>query len=147
VCLHRGILMRMSAENVALVRRWFKGMEQGELSPEICDPEILIRNWDEAPVRGPYHGHDGMRQWWADFDEAFEEVHLELKEAIDLGDDRVVTAQHMVGRFRLTGIEVDGPFGSIVTVRDGKIRSAIGYASPGLAKKAAGLRPPRKPDA
>jgi ketosteroid isomerase-like protein len=139
--------MRMSAENAELVRRWFKGFEHGELSPEICDPAIEIRNWDESPIRGPYHGHDGMRRWWADFAEAFEEVHMELKEAIDLGDDRVVTAQHVVGRFRLTGIEVDGPFGSIVTVRDGKIISAIGYASPGLAKKAAGLRRPSDPDA
>jgi hypothetical protein len=55
----------------------------------------------------------------------------------------VVTAQHLVGRFRLTGIEVDGPFGSIVAVRDGKILSATGYASPGLAKKAAGMSRPR----
>ncbi len=43
--------------NVDLVRRWFKGLERGELSPEICDEEILIRNWDESPIRGPYHGH------------------------------------------------------------------------------------------
>jgi hypothetical protein len=48
----------------------------------------------------------------------------------------------LVGRFRLTGIEVDGPFGSIITVRDSKILSATGYASPGQAKKAAGLSRP-----
>jgi len=47
-----------------------------------------------------------------------------------------------VGRFRLTGIEVDGPFGSIVAVREGKIVSATGYATPGQAKKAAGLPQP-----
>ena len=90
-------------------------------------------------MRGPYHGLDGLRQWWDDFAEAFEDVRLELKEAIPLGEDRVVTAQHIVGRFRLTGIEVDGAFGAIVTVKDGKILSAIGYASPGRAKRAAGL--------
>jgi ketosteroid isomerase-like protein len=127
---------------VELVRRWFRGLEHGELSPEICDDEILIRNWDESPIRGPYRGHAGLRQWWAEFDEAFADVHMELKEAIPVDDDRVVTAQHVVGRFRLTGIEVDGPFGAIVTVRDGKILSAIGYASPGRAKKAAGLKRP-----
>jgi ketosteroid isomerase-like protein len=132
----------MSQANVDLVRRWFEGLERRELSPEICDEEILIRNWDESPIRGPYHGHEGLRRWWADFDEAFENVHVKLKEAIAVDDDRVVTAQHVVGRFRLTGIEVDGPFGAIVTVRNGKIASAIGYASPGRAKKAAGLRRP-----
>ena len=125
-----------------LVRRWFKGFEGGDLSPEICDPEILIRNWDESPVRGPYHGYEGLRQWWSDFADAFENVHIELKEAIDLDDGRVVTTQHVVGRFRLTGIDLDGPFGAIVTVRNGKILSAIGYATPGQAKKAAGLSRP-----
>lgn len=131
----------MQEANVEVVRRWISGLAQGELSPEICDEEILIRNWDEAPIRGPYHGHAGVRQWWADFVEAFEDVRIELKEAIGVDDERVVTSQHIVGRFRLTGIDVDGPFGSVVTVRDGKIASVIGYASPGRAKKAAGLTP------
>jgi ketosteroid isomerase-like protein len=132
----------MSAENVELVRRWFKGLESGDLGPELCHPEIVIRNWDESPVRGPYHGHEGLRKWWADFADAFDDVHMELKEAVDLDAERVVTSQHVVGRFRLTGIEVDGPFGAIVTVREGKILSAIGYASPGRAKKAAGMPRP-----
>jgi ketosteroid isomerase-like protein len=132
----------MSAENVELVQRWFERLAQGDFAPEFCHPEIVIRNWDEAPIRGPYHGHAGMRQWWADFADVLDDVRLELKEAIDLGGDRVVTSLHIVGRFRLTGIDVNGPFGSIVTVRDGKILSAIGYASPGLAKKAAGLKRP-----
>ncbi len=136
----------MSDANVELVRRWFNGLEHGELSPQICHEEILIRNWDESPIRGPYHGHEGMRKWWAEFAEVFDDdVRMELKEAISVDDERVVTGQHIVGRFRLTGIEVDGPFGSIVTVREGKILSAIGYASPGRAKKAAGLPPPPKP--
>jgi len=129
----------MSSENVEVVRRWFEGLEKGELSAEICHPEIVIRNWDESPIPGPYHGHEGLRRWWADFAEVLEDVRLELKEIVYVDDERVVTTQHVVGRFRLTGIEVDGPFGAVVTVSDGKILSAIGYASPGRAKKAAGL--------
>jgi ketosteroid isomerase-like protein len=129
----------MSSENVEVVTRWFEGLARGELSPGLCDPEIVIRNWDEAPVRGPYHGHPGLRQWWADIADAIDDVRLELKEVIDVDDERVVTTQHVVGVFRSTGIPLDGPFGSIVTVRDGRILSADGYASPGRAKKAAGL--------
>jgi ketosteroid isomerase-like protein len=132
----------MSAENVELVRRWFAGLQRGDPSPGLCHREILIRNWDDSPIPGPYRGHDGLQRWWQDFAEVLEDVRLELKEAIDLDEERVVTAQHVVGRFRLTGIEVDGPFGAIVTVRDGKVYSAIGYATPGRAKKAAGLPPP-----
>ena len=129
----------MSTENVGLVRRWFRGLGRGELTPEICDPEIVIRNWDESPVRGPYHGHEGLGQWWADLADAIEEMRLELDEATDLGDGRVLTIQRIVGRFRLTGIELDAPWGSILTVGDGKILSATGYATPGQARRAAGL--------
>jgi hypothetical protein len=131
------------ADAETVVREWFASLAAGEPDLALCHSEIEIRNWDEAPIRGPYHGHEGVRQWWADFTEAFDEgVHMELKEVIPLDESRLVTAQHIVGRFRLTGIEVDGPFGSITTVDGGKIREAIGYASPGLAKKAAGLKKP-----
>ena len=130
----------MSDENVELVRRWFGGLQKGELSPEICDQEILIRNWDESPVRGPYTGHAGLRQWWSEFADVIEDAHLDLKEVIRVDDERMVCTVHVVGRFRATEIPVDGPFGAVVTVRDGKILSAIGHASPGRAKKAAGLK-------
>lgn len=131
----------MSTENLELVRRWFDALERGDVPLELCHPEIVIRNWDEAPVRGPYHGHAGLGQWWSDLADAFEEVNLELKEVIDLGADRVLTIQHIVGVFRSTGIPLDAPWGSILTFRDGLIASATGYVSPGRARKAAGLAP------
>jgi hypothetical protein len=43
----------MSQANVDLVRRWFEGLERGELSPEICDEAILIRNWESPSVPRP----------------------------------------------------------------------------------------------
>ncbi|MGH2960718.1 MAG: nuclear transport factor 2 family protein [Solirubrobacterales bacterium] len=129
----------VSAENVKLVRRWFEGFRVGEVSPDICDPEIEIRNWKESPSPGPYRGHEGLRRWWNDVEDAFEDMHFELVDAIDVGDERVVTVQRIVGRFRLTGIEVDHIWGAVVSVRQGKIASAVGYASPGRAKRAAGL--------
>lgn len=136
----------MSAENLELVRRWFEGFVRGELTLEICDPEIEIRNWAEFPITGPYLGHEGVRRWWDDIADAFEDLQYELLELIDVGDDRVVTVQRFVGRFRLTGIEVDFTWGAVVTVREGRIASAIGYPSPGRAKKAAGLRRDVAPD-
>ena len=132
----------MPTENVEVVTRWFDGLARGDVTAEMCDPEVVVRNWDGSPVRGPYHGLGGLHQWWADFAEVIEDVRLELKEAVDLGDGRVITTQHVVGRFRGSGIPVDGPFGAIVEVREGRVLSATGYASPGKAKKAAGLPRP-----
>lgn len=126
-----------------LVTRWFRGLERGSLSPELCHPEIEIRNWDESPVRGPYHGHEGLVQWWSDFADVIEDARFKLREVVDLEDGRVLTVNELAGKFRLTGIELeDAIWGSIITVRDGKIAGAMGYATAGRAKKAAGLKKP-----
>jgi ketosteroid isomerase-like protein len=133
----------MSAEDVQLVTRWFAGLSRGEVLDELCHPEIVIRNWDESPLRGPYEGHEGLERWWQDFAEVIEDARFELLETIDLDDGRVLTVQRLGGTFRLTGIELaDAKWAAITTVRDGKIAEAQGYASPGKGKKAAGLPKP-----
>jgi ketosteroid isomerase-like protein len=129
--------MEAAQATVAVVTRWFDALAQGDPAPELCHPEIEIRNWAEAPITGPYYGHEGLHQWWNDVADAFDDVHFELLEATPIDDTRCVTVQRLVGRFRLTGIDVNGAWGAIVTVRDGKILSAMGYATPGRAKKAA----------
>jgi ketosteroid isomerase-like protein len=78
-----------------------------------------------------------VHQWWADVADAFEDVRFELLEISPIDDTHCLTIQRLRGRFRSTGIEVDGAWGAIVTVRDGRILSAMGYATPGRAKKAA----------
>ncbi len=129
----------MGREHVEVVRRWFTALERGDPAPEMCDPEIEIRNWAESPIPGPYFGHDGLRHWWEEVADAFEDVRFELEDIKEIDDRRCLTVQRLVGRFRLTGIEVEGSWASVVTVRQGKILSAVGYASPRRARRAAGL--------
>jgi ketosteroid isomerase-like protein len=126
-------------DNVETIRRWFDALRRGDPAPEMCDPEVEIRNWAEAPITGPYVGHEGVRQWWDEVSDAFEDVHLELLDVEPIDDVRCVTVQRLVGNFRLTGIEVSGAWGAIVSVRQGKVLSAIGYATPRRARRAAGL--------
>jgi ketosteroid isomerase-like protein len=129
----------LSEDAVAVVRRWFSELERGNPAAELCHPDIEIRNWDDAPITGPYHGHEGVHGWWADVADAFEDVRFNLQHIEPIDETRCLTVQELVGRFRHTGIEVSGPWAAIVTVRDGKILSAIGYASPRRARRAAGL--------
>jgi ketosteroid isomerase-like protein len=129
----------VSDENVATVRRWFAALQQGNPAPEMCDPEIEIRNWAESPIPGPYVGHEGVQRWWDDVSDAFDDVHFELLDVESIDHSRCLTVQRLVGHFRMTGIEVRGAWGAIVSVREGKIRSAIGYATPRRARRAAGL--------
>jgi ketosteroid isomerase-like protein len=129
----------VSEENVAVVRRWFDALEEGDPAPELCDPEVEISNWAESPVTGPYRGHDGVRRWWDDVADAFEELQWELQSIEPVDEQRCVTVQRIAGRFRHTGIETDFAWGAIITVRDGKILSAHGHASPRRARRAGGL--------
>jgi ketosteroid isomerase-like protein len=126
-------------DNVEAVGRWFSSLQHGDPAPEMCDPEIEIRNWAESPIPGPYHGHDGLRRWWEELGEAFAELHWEPQRIEAIDERRCLTVQRLVGRFRHTGIETDAAWGAIVTVRDGKILSAVGYATPRQARRAAGL--------
>jgi ketosteroid isomerase-like protein len=126
-----------AATAVEVVRRWFGELERGNPAPELCDPEIEIRNWDDAPITGPYFGHEGVHQWWADVADAFEDVRFELLELEPIDVAHCLTVQRLRGRFRSTGIEVDGAWAAIVTVRGDKVLKAQGYASPGRARKAA----------
>ena len=129
----------MSDESFAVVRRWFDALERGDPAPEQCDPEIEITNWAESPVTGPYHGHDGVARWWEDIADAFQKFHWELQSIEPVDDRRCLTVQRIAGRFRHTGIDLDFAWGAIITVREGKILRAVGYASPNLARQAAGL--------
>jgi ketosteroid isomerase-like protein len=129
----------VSEESVEVVRRWFKALEDGNAAPEMCDPEIEITNWAESPITGPYRGHTGVRRWWEDVTDAFEEFHWELQSIEAIDEQRCLTVQRIAGRFRHTGIETDWAWGAIITVRRGKILSAVGYVSPRRARRAAGL--------
>jgi ketosteroid isomerase-like protein len=126
-------------EIVDTVRRWFDALQVGDPGLELCDPEIVIVNWDEAPITGPYHGHEGALQWWEDVADAFDDVRFDLQHIEPIDDTRCLTIQRLVGRFRLTGIDVEGSWGSIITVRNGKVLRARGYATPRETRRAAGL--------
>jgi ketosteroid isomerase-like protein len=129
----------VSDDGVAIVRRWFEALERGDPAPELCDPDIEITNWAESPVTGPYRGHDGLARWWEDVTDPFQEFRWEPKSIEAIDERRCLTVQRIAGRFRHTGIDLDFAWGSIVTVRDGKILSAVGYSSPRRARRAAGL--------
>ena len=131
----------MGSHAVEVVRRWYDRLMAGDPGVELCHPEIEIRNWEEMPTPGPYHGHDGVRRWWSDVtDDDIGDLRVfDVDEIADAGEDRVVVVQRITGRARHTGLDLGGAWGCVITVRDGLIASAIGYAHPRDAKRAAGL--------
>lgn len=132
----------MSRETLDVVRRWFDRLDAGDPAPDLCSPDIEIRNWSESLTYGPYHGHDGLHRWWRevhDPDVATDIRMFRLEEIIEVDETSVVTVQRAHGRARFTELEADYRWGAVISVREGKIVSAFGYSTPEAAKQAAGL--------
>ena len=129
----------MSEDSVAIVRRWSDSLQDGEPAVEMCHAEVEITNWEEFPSRGPYLGHDGVRRWWEDVGDPFEEFQWETLSVEAIDDERCLTIQRFAGRFRHTGLEAEFDWGAIIGVRDGKIVNAVGFPTERQARRAAGL--------
>jgi ketosteroid isomerase-like protein len=129
----------MSQENVDRVRR---GMEHWVRTGEVLwvdlHPEIEVHDHD-IPDAGVYRGHDGVRDWTADFSSAFESFALEPQEYIDGGDGKVVLVVRLSARGKASGVSVERLDGMVWTIRDGKTVRLDYYGSRAEALEAAGV--------
>jgi ketosteroid isomerase-like protein len=67
-----------------------------------------------------YRGHEGVRVFWRDFWEAWEEISIEAERFVEEGDS-VLCAIQFRGRGRESGIEVEAPSFHVQTFRHGKV--------------------------
>jgi ketosteroid isomerase-like protein len=132
----------VSERNVEVVRLMWAGLNEGGMSwLELCDEGYEIRNPPDFPVRGPYRGHEGARQWFTEIWEVFSELRHEVEEIVDAGDGQtVVSVQRTLGRMRHTRLKSDVRWATVWIVRAGKVVSAQGYWKQEEAFKAAGMR-------
>jgi ketosteroid isomerase-like protein len=130
-----------SEQNVETARLWWARFnETGEPPLELCHDDVEMRNPDGFLVRGPYHGHDGIRRWRQDVFDVFDDPHVEVEEVVPADDgETVVMVLRLQGTARHTGIEVDEPWAAVCRIRDGKFVYGHGYAGRGAALEAAGL--------
>jgi ketosteroid isomerase-like protein len=132
----------MSQENVELVRRLMKAYADGDIEEMLLhlDPDGELHSAIIGGAEGNvYRGHDGIRRWFAEVTDSFEDLRTELTEFRDLGD-RVLAFGHMYARGRESGVELDSPTGWLFAVRHGKLAKAEGFLSRDDALEAAGLR-------
>ncbi len=82
----------MSEENVELHYRSIDAVNRRDLGAFLAlmdeDVEAVSRI---VAVEGGLHGHDGIRQWWDNWLEAFPDYRLEVVEMRDLGDVTIAT--------------------------------------------------------
>lgn len=133
----------MSQENVEIVRALAEAFQrrQHERAFEFYDPEI---EWDtsRAPTEaGVYHGYEGVRTYWRQWLSAWSDLHFEIDDVRDAGDDQVVLLirdQRQWGR--QSGIETRvPPYGLVFTFRNGKVIRWCAYPDQESALEAVGL--------
>ena len=125
--------------NLDIVRQGFDEMGNKEYEGGVWGPDVEVINAEGWVIETVYRGHEGLRRWWEDLAEAFGDFRIVLEEALEVDEERVLTTQRFVGRFRATEIPFDGPWASILWVRDGRIVRAQGHLSKRRAMRAAGL--------
>jgi ketosteroid isomerase-like protein len=137
----------MSEQDVEIVRRIVAelnaGISQGNpaapFDSGIAGAEFTWNLPANAPaIRSVYEGREGwlefMKTWTEDF-----EWSIEIEEAIDVGDGRVIvnTRQRAVGKS--SGVPVEAFMGTIFTVKGGQVVRGENFLDPAEALEAAGL--------
>ena len=110
----------MSEQNVELHRRIVKAFNGRDLEAMIActDPSIEYHPLLSALGMTVYHGHDGMRSWFGQLDDAWEELRVEAEAYFDLGEQTLLFYV-LHGRGRHSRAEVAMPGAQLCRWRDG----------------------------
>ena len=135
----------MSQENVEIVRQLYAWWAAGEADKafKFYDPEI---EWDssatpwlmELGFAKFYRGHDGIREGFRAWLEAWGSIEYRAEELIEAGDEVLAMVRvRAVGRS--SGVEVNYETPQLWTFEDGKIVRMRVFADRAEALEAAGL--------
>jgi ketosteroid isomerase-like protein len=113
----------VSRERVERVLDLYRLFNEGKFDealqelPDDIDWVVL----DVLPDQGPYRGREGVRRFWATWQETFDDFRIEILATHDL-DHQVVVTMRVGGTGRDSGIGVDSPaFPAVWTWRDDDI--------------------------
>ena len=112
----------MSERNVKLTRRLAAAYNAREIETFIgyCDPSIEFHA-AIAAVSGVYRGHDGMREYFRDVQDAWGgEIRVEPEAYFDF-DDQTLVFHVLRGRGRHSGVEVSMPVALVARWRSGLV--------------------------
>ena len=91
-----------------------------------------------APVEGVYHGHDGIREFFADNEQNFDVFHVDCEELHESGD-YVVQIGTVRVRGKGSGVDITVPSATLLTMRDGKVARFEELRERAKAMTAAGI--------
>jgi ketosteroid isomerase-like protein len=133
----------MSQETVELVRKVHTAVIQGDLEGLLSGvhPEAEYRAATQQALEGEgsvFRGHDGIRRWFRELHDLYEDLDAEILEIHDLGD-RVVVVFLVRGRGAGSGVTLEQSLAQVVTVQQGKVIEIREYFTREEALEAVGL--------
>jgi hypothetical protein len=132
----------MSGENVEIVRRGMLPFNQHFTTREVdfssFARDVTVDNRAATFDGAVYHGHDGLREWFALQRGMWKYQQTEPKEFIPVGKDQVVVPIRIVSIGR-DDVETVAQAVLVMTVRERKIAYVKGYQSKAEALEAVGL--------
>jgi uncharacterized protein len=131
-------------DNLALVESAFDAWNRGDID-RFADHVAEDIAWLEVSGRpeggfSERFGRDRMRRSLESLFDAWESYHIEVERIEEVGE-RVLAIVREVARGRASGMEIDGRWGYLVTVEDGRIVRIEAYRDAAQALQLAGLKP------
>ena len=135
--MNRDTARAMSEENVAVMEEAYAAITRGDLDAflKLSHPDIEFRSLIAEAEGHTFHGHDGVREWWA---AVIQSLAVEPRpERIEGFRDRGITRLRLAGR--IAGVEVPQTMWMSWRVRDGLITWWETFRTEAEALEAAGL--------
>ena len=134
----------MSQENVEIVRQLHDAMARRDAATvlRLYDAEV---EWDTSRTTGSamgggvFRGHEGLRSFFREWYDAWENVENRSYELIDGPDDRVVAFLTVLARARSSGIEVEWQMTAVWTIRESKVVRVVWFPTRAEALEVVGL--------
>src|SRR5215212_8416931 len=118
----------MSQENVELVRRNFDAYSRRDMGAylETVSESIRFRSRFSAMDNRGFRGHEGVRRYFVELDDAWQRYEMALERLVDTGP-KVVALFHLVAIGRGSGLELEEHPAVVFTVEAGKIVEIDAY--------------------
>jgi ketosteroid isomerase-like protein len=131
----------MSKESVAKVRAGYEAFSRRDLDAALADidPEVEWHQSSVFPDARTFHGHEGVRQFFNQVFDLFDESDFIPEEIIDLGE-HIVVVHRFVGRGQGSRVPVELNETSVWTLREGKAIRQEAFATRAEALDAVELR-------
>jgi ketosteroid isomerase-like protein len=139
------------SDNVDLVRSIFAEWERGDFSSsEWAHPDLELVIAD-GPTPGHWKGLSVCAKAWRDLLSAWDGMHSDAEEYLEIDDERVFVFAHFSGRGKRSGLDLEQIMGSgrgaaLFHVSDGKVTRHVVYLDRDRALADLGLAEPQDPD-